>query len=300
MPQITIRPKRAWFGYRALVLFALFALAGAGCTLTVQAPATSVDPSRTQCLSPSAVTAKTGEFSAQDTRAVAQNIVNCLNAGHYRDAVRQATPELMQAEFGFSDPEIADQALAGFPPFVLHSIDNAQQQDSGRYSVDLLYRREVGAHMLVHERWFFMEEDGQLLLTALAPLPVEIEDDYIEVDVRMIDYAFELNRTSFPANSSIVFHVTNAGNYPHEFVVFRLPDDADMEAVQEGKLPQDLQFVGTTSAAEGEIATDLVLVDLDPGHYAVICFNDEPEGVPHLARGMVSEFDIEATNEQAK
>lgn len=271
----------------------LVALVSTGCSTAIQTPAADEVSAQAQCLPPSTFTAETEAYSAQDALAVAQNIVNCMNASQYSDAVSQTTPAFIQAEFGLSDPEAAQYAFTDFPPFVVESIGNAQQLEPGRFSVELRYRREVGAHMLVHERWIFTEVDGRLLLSDLEPLPVTLEGDYTEVDVHMTDFAFELSQTSFAPGSTVVFHAANVGDYPHEFVVFRLPEGTDMEAVRQGELPDGLQFIGVTSASAGEVATDLVLVDLDAGHYAVICFIGEPEGIPHLARGMVREFRVE-------
>jgi hypothetical protein len=42
----------------------------------------------------------------------------------------------------------------------------------------------------------------------------------------------------------------------------------------------------------GQTAMPLVLVDLQPGIYTVVCFVDVPEGVPHVMRGMIVEFEV--------
>ena len=35
------------------------------------------------------------------------------------------------------------------------------------------------------------------------------------------------------------------------------------------------------------------LENLEAGTYTVVCFVDEPEGVPHVVRGMVAEFTVQ-------
>src|SRR5690606_982045 len=113
------------------------------------------------------------------------------------------------------------------------------------------------------------------------------------VDVRMIDYAFELSQDSFAAGEYIVFHVVNAGDYPHEFAVFRLPEGATVEEVARGQFPEESAFTGATFAPPDQEATDLVLVNLEPGSYAVVCFVDAPQGIPPFARGMVAGFTVQ-------
>ncbi len=82
----------------------------------------------------------------------------------------------------------------------------------------------------------------------------------------------------------------------HEFVVCRLPGDVAMDAMRQGQFSEEFQFVGVTSAAAGQTAAALVLVDLAPGTYAGVCFVDEPQEMLHLARGMIAEFTVQSTH----
>jgi hypothetical protein len=34
------------------------------------------------------------------------------------------------------------------------------------------------------------------------------------------------------------------------------------------------------------------MVDMEPGVYTLVCFIDEPEGIPHVMRGMILEFEV--------
>jgi uncharacterized cupredoxin-like copper-binding protein len=45
----------------------------------------------------------------------------------------------------------------------------------------------------------------------------------------------------------------------------------------------------TTAGNEGQ----LVLVDLDPGEYTIVCLFPDPEGIPYLAQGMEATFTVE-------
>ena len=52
-----------------------------------------------------------------------------------------------------------------------------------------------------------------------------------------------------------------------------------------------MKFVGGPNAiVPGKEATGTVV--LQPGHYAWVCFIPGPDNVPHMAKGMVREFDV--------
>lgn len=267
-----------------------------GCIAPIQVPSNQVPSNNVTIPDASCLDPTTQPLlhtpALQDVKPTAENLIRCLNSGHYREAAYHVTSELLQSEFGFADPELANERLAGLPPFVVESLDNPQQVADGQFNIDILYRREVGAHMLVHEQWGFVVQNGQLRLNALIPLPTVADADAITVDVRLFDFGYTLSQSTFAAGDTVIFRALNEGEYPHEFVVFRLPTGVTMEAVRQGQFSADFQFIGTASAAPGEPATDLVLVDLEPGTYAVVCFQDEPEALPHVARGMIAEFTV--------
>lgn len=110
--------------------------------------------------------------------------------------------------------------------------------------------------------------------------------------MRGTPFEFILDQTSAPAGD-IAFNVTNTGEYPHEMVILQLPEGVTVEALFEDEsLFAQVQFFGFTFAEPGQAAMPLVLVDLPPGTYTVVCFVDVPEGVPHVMRGMVIEFEV--------
>jgi len=56
-------------------------------------------------------------------------------------------------------------------------------------------------------------------------------------------------------------------------------------------LEDDVRFIGGVSAQPGDVGY-AGLEGLEPGTYTLVCFVDEPEGVPHVVRGMVAEFTV--------
>jgi hypothetical protein len=140
----------------------------------------------------------------------------------------------------------------------------------------------------------FEQVDDFWLLDQSPELPVEIPDGATVVTGELADYEFVLDTTSAPAGT-IAFDVTNTGDYPHEIVVLQLPEGITVKDVFADKsLFEQVGFLGATFAMPGEQAAPLVMVDVEPGTYTLICFVDEPEGVPHVARGMILEFEVTA------
>ena len=66
---------------------------------------------------------------------------------------------------------------------------------------------------------------------------------------------------------------------------------ADLLRATGPDLPPEVTFVGERPVPAGEQA-DLVLVDLEPGAYTLVCLFTDAQGVPHLAQGMEAAFTV--------
>jgi hypothetical protein len=228
--------------------------------------------------------------NAENTEAAADavwNMVNCWNDGNANALITLWTPHFLESQFGITDTETAQYALANLPPIAIDSLTNVQSYGDEVLSIDVLYRREVGQHMLVHEQWFFRKHGEWLLLDTLLPLPVAIEGPKMDVAARLAEGTLEIDQTTFTAGGTVVFHVTNEGSQPHEFAVFRPPQELGIveiveEIVTNGELPKGTAITGATFAMPGQQATDLVLVNLEPGNYLVVCNLRGEDGVSHL------------------
>jgi uncharacterized cupredoxin-like copper-binding protein len=67
---------------------------------------------------------------------------------------------------------------------------------------------------------------------------------------------------------------------------------ADLLRASGPDLPREVTFIGAATVTAGDEG-DLVLVDLDPGEYTLVCLFPDPEGIPHLAQGMEANFTVE-------
>lgn len=235
----------------------------------------------------------TGEPASEEDAAEAElafyNLVDCINAGLYVEFASLWTAEGLMAECGTSNPYDAEYCFGGTPMIEVLSIENAQVLDDGRIAIDVSYRM---GNALMAEQFVFVRDGDTLLADASPDLPVEIPEGATIITGEMADYEFILDETSAPAGD-IAFQVTNTGEYPHEMVVFGLPEGVTIEDLFEDEsLFEQVQFYGFTWSMPGEDAPPLVMLDMEPGTYTLVCFIPEPEGIPHVMRGMVLDFEV--------
>jgi hypothetical protein len=219
----------------------------------------------------------------------------CLNAGDVLGFAAYLTPEALQEDFGSANyydiPAIVEE-FGGTPPTRFVRVDQVLVLPDGRLYADATY---VWGNQLNREGAFLVERDGHLLLDAgTQELPVAIPTDAQVATAEMVDFAFNLTQRSFEAGRPIAFEVINYGQYPHELVVFGLPEGVTLgQVLADESLFARLAYAGDTFAEPGQPGDPLVLVDLAPGTYLAVCFVDEPEGIPHIERGMIAEFTVD-------
>ncbi len=227
--------------------------------------------------------------TAEAAEAAIANALGCYNQGEFVALGALFTADGLMSEFGTTNPYDLPLFLEGGPPATLSSVSDVQVHDDGQISADVV--SSFGA-MQQRERWFLVEQDGTLLVDGIPDLAVEVPADATTIDAELVDYAFELSEDTVEAGT-IVINVTNTGEYPHELLIIGLPEGATVEEVfDDPSLESEVKFYGVAFAMPGEEATQMVLVGLEPGTYTLICFVDEPEGIPHAMRGMVAELTI--------
>jgi hypothetical protein len=127
-----------------------------------------------------------------------------------------------------------------------------------------------------------------------------VSDDVPEgaaiVDLGLTEFAFTFDEAAIPADGNFGFHVTNDGEQAHEVGVASIDPDVDlMEAI--AALGEDEEPVGFKLFIQPGQEVDMAFAaPLEPGRYAMVCFfpdTDDPEGTPHVEKGMVAEFTIE-------
>ena len=254
--------------------------------------AETAEAEATPAATPAPVGTPADAATAQRIADGIQNVVDCHNAGDYEAEAALVTEGALLQDYGTTNPYDQVAESEAFPvAYELRSVENVQAYADGRLSADIALL--VNGHWLFGLRQFVVEEGGYVKLDVDEEIPVDPPAGSAVVRAEMVDYAFELSQSSAPAGAPLVFEAPNRGQYPHELVVVRLPEGATAEGVLSGEVAEaDVQFVGATFAEPGGTAR-LVLVDLEPGTYTLVCFVDVPEGVPHVARGMHAQFAVE-------
>lgn len=115
------------------------------------------------------------------------------------------------------------------------------------------------------------------------------------------DYAFEAP-ANIPAGLT-KFVLKGAGQQIHHATIARLDDGrtvADLQAAVKtpGPPPSWVTFVGGPNVPDPGAEANAT-VDLSPGNYALICFVDTPDKVPHFAKGMVHGFTVTGASTNA-
>ena len=117
------------------------------------------------------------------------------------------------------------------------------------------------------------------------------------VTVHAKDFAYDMP-DSIPAGY-VTFTLVNDGPSFHHATVVRLDSAktmADLEAALKtpGPLPAWAVPLGGPNAPNPGSSSNATL-DLAAGHYAMVCFVDIPDGVPHFAKGMAHAFAVVAS-----
>jgi uncharacterized cupredoxin-like copper-binding protein len=114
------------------------------------------------------------------------------------------------------------------------------------------------------------------------------------IDVEIGDRSFTLDETAV-SGPDVVLSGINVSDEDHEMLVLRLAPGyttADLLRASGPDLPREVTFIGAATVTAGDEG-DLVLVDLEPGVYTLVCLFPDPEGIPHLAQGMEAAFTVE-------
>jgi len=114
------------------------------------------------------------------------------------------------------------------------------------------------------------------------------------VVIRLVDYAFEIS-TPLTAGRHII-RVENTGTEPHEVALVKLATGKTMPDFESWmRNPQDLpptNSVGGVSSFAANTDPTYFEIELTPGDYVLLCFVTAPDGLPHVAHGMIQHIRI--------
>ena len=121
------------------------------------------------------------------------------------------------------------------------------------------------------------------------------------VNVVTREYQFEMPDT-VPSGPTL-FHLTNEGTQLHHVTLIKLEQGKslhDFTSLPPGPFPAWAVFMGGPNVPTPNGGQDQDIVDLSPGHYAVICLVPGPDGKPHMMNGMIKALTVTKASEAAK
>jgi uncharacterized cupredoxin-like copper-binding protein len=117
--------------------------------------------------------------------------------------------------------------------------------------------------------------------------------------VNVVRYVATDNRFDGPAEvpaGPTEFRLTNQGKDPHHLILVRLEEGRTFDSLlaalkNPGMPPRWVHLVGGPNAVSPGLESNARL-ELAPGAYAILCMIPGPDGVPHVAKGMINPLTV--------
>jgi hypothetical protein len=272
------------------------------------ATATAVAPSRRGIATPSATITTTAKPNEEDQlttelTAVARALAACFTAGRAPIIATLATERYLGQLYGGGIPLDREAYLAIAPELdpvrtVVRAVRDVRRLSATRASAEVL---SVVGNQLLRSRWTFVQAPrGEQTPGRSAwrvdfeeALPFEPPADAERLIVGIEEYGYTLIETK-AEGPTVVLEGANGGSDDHELLVFRFAEGvttANLLRVPGPGLPEGVTYVGQVTVPAGKTA-ELVLVDLEPGDYTIVCLFLATDGLPHLAKGMAATFTV--------
>ena len=124
-------------------------------------------------------------------------------------------------------------------------------------------------------------------------------DNTLSVTEREYGYEF----SGEPEAGTVTFAFDNAGEELHMMAVCKVKGDASVTDITDAAQADDEAAFGEVCEEQSGIdaagggqapgtAYEITVTDVDAGRYVAMCFLPDAEGTPHIALGMVAEFEI--------
>jgi hypothetical protein len=229
---------------------------------------------------------------AEQVNAAVRNFISCWNQRKFEAVATLATPNMMRSIFQEVKPADVLTDMNGLPEveYALQSLGDFQQHTDGRVSVAFHY---IFVHPHRVGRWYFLKQNGWWILDREARTTPQIPGERSVIDVAAKDYTYTI--TNAKVGPVTVLHEHNDGPAPHEFILLRVQEGANFDPLkflQPGVKPEGVEFYAQTVLDAGQ-QEDLVLSDVQPGPYIMLCLLRTPGGIFHPAAGMVSMVNLQ-------
>jgi uncharacterized cupredoxin-like copper-binding protein len=244
------------------------------------------------------------ELLGEELTAVAESLAACLSTGDAETVTELAAERYLGQLFGSSVPFSRDEYVAIASeltpvPTRIVSLEDVTLSDDDRATA--LVTQVVG-NQLLRAEWTFEPApsgerragDSSWRLAGERQQPVPAPPGAEPIDVEIGDRSFTLDEQTV-TGPDVVLNGSNVSDEDHEMLVLRFASGystADLLRASGPDLPQEVTFIGAATVTAGN-ERNLVLVDLEPGTYTLVCLFPDPDGIPHLAQGMEASFTVE-------
>lgn len=242
------------------------------------------------------------ELLNEDLVAASTSLTSCLTEGDFGQASNHMTATFRGQLVGSTQPLSASDyaSLAETFPQIDYSIlevENPTLVDDTTATADVVWTL---ANQVRSDRWTFTISNVQGVTmwtvdeAAAGTLTPSLESTPIFTTISQERY---LLLPGTVASDTVLFEVNNDDGVDHELLVLRLDDSISTDVLLRTPGPQ--LPAGVTMIGQATIAADatgrLLLIDLEPGVYTIVCLLLDETGVPHLADGMETTFTVEAS-----
>jgi hypothetical protein len=236
---------------------------------------------------------------APEITAVQEAIAACASEGDYAGMSTLVSTGYLDQTYSAGEPltrrAFIDEIAPLLPvnPVRVVSVENVQPTATGATAEVTLV---AGNQLLRFDSMYVQQGEGddrRWLLDSTTEAAVQRPEGSDIVHIRIEDGRYRLAEDT-ARSPNVVLKGTNEGDATHEMLVVRLDGGTSTDAllVNPGpQFPRGITFAGQVTIAPG--ATDeLVLVDLEPGRYAIVCLLYDQDGNPYLASGMRARLDV--------
>ena len=236
--------------------------------------------------------------------AVAEALAACLTEGEAATVTELAGERYLGQLFGGSVPLPKDEYIAiaaqltPIPTRIVSLTDVARPADDRATATAM----HVVGNQLMRAEWTFERlpasergaGESRWRLAGERQRPALTPQGAAAIDVEIGDRSFTLDAMTVQG-SDVVLRGSNVSDEDHEMLVLRLASGyttADLLRATGPDLPSQVTFIGELPVPAGDEG-NLVLVDLEPGAYTLVCLFPDAQGTPHLAQGMEASFTVE-------
>jgi len=244
------------------------------------------------------------ELLDEELTGVAESLATCLSEGDAETVTQLAAERYLGQLFGSSVPFSRDQyeAIASeLTPIPVRIVSLEDVTPAGDDRATALVTQIVG-NQLLRAEWTFepapsderRARESTWRLAGERQQPVPAPPGAVPIDVEIGDRSFTLDETRV-SGPDVILSGTNDSDEDHEMLVLRLAPGfttADLLRASGPDLPREVTYIGAATVTAGNEG-QLVLVDLNPGEYTIVCLFPDPEGIPYLAQGMEAAFTVE-------